>query len=975
MDGASSPRPSGKETPEWLRYSGASSSSGSAESSVRRAASPEMPGPSYRDALRGKAPASVPVASPRRAAPSGFMADARRSHPLPAPQLLRRGRPVPSGPGRAPVVDEDGFTQVVHRRGWRRQAAPPRREARPVPADLVGLCFNCFAPGHVAAACRNPPKCIRCRREGHRARTCKRPRSPPEGAPSGKRPGRVGVTPSCRPPLGTSGHFPPPPPPPPLPAHGARGTSSSSGTPPPSASYTPPGSLAASTPSGSVVVTSGCAASPGREGRALSSSVGRDAPPLPAGAGRGSRPSSPPSPDAPGARHRRPEVEICVIPWSPVIEANEQALGSALVAMVAGTRPEVSSAQVELYLLDHFHLGSEDAEVRRYSPDDFLIVFRRRIDADRVLHAEHPANAAFTLTFRRWRREARAVSTPLLFKVLLELRGVPAHLWEVDIAQRIVGASCLIIQAAPETTSRRDMQVFTVAAWAVDPDLVARNVVLVVPEKEPPFVSGNLFLRPEELMHSSKATLRYRVAVKVREVQDWHQQDSSSDDEGRRGGGGGDEDDDDFDPGFHPGSRSSRPWPRRHRFRPGGAGDAATRWPTARGCDSALGWWGHEANHSGRIATGRGRAGEAAEHWAAAPPRRPGRSRCLRRPKQRRQVWVARSKPRHDEISGAEKLKQKPSGKALQDDSSGERADIRAVAAASVSVDPAGASQDGTSASHPCPSRDKTGGSGPYEKDLFCPLPERWSPPQRWDPMQLEASSIQTPSLIANLVPVGMVFDRILGAFGPAGPRQASGPVLEAVTFSDVRPVQLEGPSREPIPQPSDVLPVSFCLSPVMSPLREQDPTAEAPLLVSPESRRNITMTRGSPPRDGDEPLSALEFADLCSRPLPEPIIIISPPRRKPRKSFQESLLPRRSPRIAMKTRGRVSNPVVAAQNVLMRKLGIITENGEPDADAVQIYSDLCATGLSNDNAEAIDELFPDHIPVDDEFEEDEELQ
>ncbi|CAO2185742.1 unnamed protein product [Urochloa humidicola] len=669
--------------------------------------------------------------------------------------------------------------------------------------------------------------------------------------------------------------------------------------------------------------------------------------------------------------------------------------------MVAGTRPQVSRAQVELYLQEHFQLGLEDAEVRLYHPDDFLIVFRRRIDADRVLHAEHPANAPFRLTFRRWRREARANASPLLFKVLLELRVVPAHLWEVDIAQRIVGSSCLIIQAAPEVTSRRNMRVFTVAAWAVDPDLVSRNVVLVVPEKEPPFTSGNLLLRPEEIIHSSRATLRYRVSVRVCEVQDWHQADSSSGEDGRRGGGDSD-DDDDSDPGFHPGARrggSFRPWPRRHRFPPGGDGGNGSAWPTARGCDSALGWWGHRAEFIDRSAPcsrggwcGERRSSEEDDRRRRPAPRR-ARSRPRRAPR-RRKVWVARSNGRQGEVSGAEKEKQKSPVKAREAEVVADPDDFSAVAAMSVSVDPGMDNTDGTKGPHSCPLE-----PGLVEKDLFCLHVEQGSPPQRWDPMQLEASSVRPRPQAAITVPVGMAFERILDALGPAGPRRDSGPVFEAITFDDVRPVQMDRPQvqdvhdlqqeGEPMLPPCSLaqgvawpspgtIPLPGTVPPPPPPVPSFSGSGSpdaAPFLVSPASRRNITTTRGSPPRSGEEPLSATEFADLCSRPLPEPIIMISPPRRRPRQLFRESLLPRRSPRLAMKSRGRVSNPLVAAQNVLMRKLGIITEEVEPDARAVQQYSELCASGLSDANAEAIDELFPEHIPENDELGDEEELQ
>jgi hypothetical protein len=72
--------------------------------------------------------------------------------------------------------DADGFREVHSRRRWRRRWRrwqPPRpRSSRPVPKDLVGLCFNCLRSSHIRADCGFPSRCRTCRTEGHRARHC-----------------------------------------------------------------------------------------------------------------------------------------------------------------------------------------------------------------------------------------------------------------------------------------------------------------------------------------------------------------------------------------------------------------------------------------------------------------------------------------------------------------------------------------------------------------------------------------------------------------------------------------------------------------------------------------------------------------------------------------------------------------------------------------------------------------------------------
>jgi len=126
--------------------------------------------------------------SPART-PDGFMADAHRSGHAPSRSFY------------PPLVDEEGFRRVVSRRRLREllavrphpsvsadrsprtwwgdaSTAWPIRVRRPVPADLVGRCFNCLAFDHVASQCIHPSRCLRCEKVGHVAKNCNRPRFP-----------------------------------------------------------------------------------------------------------------------------------------------------------------------------------------------------------------------------------------------------------------------------------------------------------------------------------------------------------------------------------------------------------------------------------------------------------------------------------------------------------------------------------------------------------------------------------------------------------------------------------------------------------------------------------------------------------------------------------------------------------------------------------------------------------------------------
>lgn len=96
---------------------------------------------------------------------------------------------------------------------------------------------------------------------------------------------------------------------------------------------------------------------------------------------------------------------------------------------------------------------------------------------------------------------------------------------------------------------------------------------------EPP-----LFLREHEVIHSDLAFMRYRVQIRIIQVQDWNEPPSSPSD-----GGPGPDDSDDPEWGFGVGGRSG-PWPRSDRFAGDDAGgdaeDGAAPEP-----DPALGSW------------------------------------------------------------------------------------------------------------------------------------------------------------------------------------------------------------------------------------------------------------------------------------------------------------------------------------------------------------------------------------------------
>jgi hypothetical protein len=85
------------------------------------------------------------------------------------------------------------------------------------------------------------------------------------------------------------------------------------------------------------------------------------------------------------------------------------------------------------------------------------------------------------------------------------------------------------------------------------------------------------------------------------------------------------------------------------------------------------------------------------------------------------------------------------------------------------------------------------------------------------------------------------------------------------------------------------------------------------------------------------------------------------PPRRQARRSCAAFVLPHHSTRLAKKA-GRRMPAVAAAQNVIMWKLGLAS-NEHIETEDFSAYINLFRDGLSEDQARMIDELFMDKPP------------
>jgi hypothetical protein len=127
-------------------------------------------------------------------------------------------------------------------------------------------------------------------------------------------------------------------------------------------------------------------------------------------------------------------------------------------------------------------LGIMDATVHRHEPEDFVVRFARREDAERVLHTRIH-DPPFLLIWHPWRRTAMASASFFRYRVLVGMTRVPLHARSLSVAQRILGRACARIELAPpESIPEDDDREFFVAAWCMDPSFVPEEEIIFIPE-------------------------------------------------------------------------------------------------------------------------------------------------------------------------------------------------------------------------------------------------------------------------------------------------------------------------------------------------------------------------------------------------------------------------------------------------------------------------------------------------------------
>jgi len=155
--------------------------------------------------------------------------------------------------------------------------------------------------------------------------------------------------------------------------------------------------------------------------------------------------------------------------------------------LVVGDPTAVSVDGLVAELARRYDLPASSMMMHRLSPNEFLLVLSNEDDDVRVYNEERPIQISqITLHCRRWSRFMKATGVTLPHLVDVEIRGIPAHVWELDTAEHLLDEWCWVRALHPDTVDRRDYSTFRLSAWCSHPEEIPAAMDLVVVEPPAP---------------------------------------------------------------------------------------------------------------------------------------------------------------------------------------------------------------------------------------------------------------------------------------------------------------------------------------------------------------------------------------------------------------------------------------------------------------------------------------------------------
>jgi hypothetical protein len=123
--------------------------------------------------------------------------------------------------------------------------------------------------------------------------------------------------------------------------------------------------------------------------------------------------------------------------------------------------------------------------LRRASSSSYLLVLPGLPLVERLVGLRQPISSSefnFSLLCKCWSRLSGAQGCVLPFLIDIELRGIPNHVWETSIVDRLLSPHAWVQQVHPDTLGLVDLSCFRCLAWSTDPSTLPSSRELWVVE-------------------------------------------------------------------------------------------------------------------------------------------------------------------------------------------------------------------------------------------------------------------------------------------------------------------------------------------------------------------------------------------------------------------------------------------------------------------------------------------------------------
>ncbi|XP_022679723.1 leucine-rich repeat extensin-like protein 5 [Setaria italica] len=207
------------------------------------------------------------------------------------------------------------------------------------------------------------------------------------------------------------------------------------------------------------------------------------------------------------------------------MDAEEERLRFSLLAAAPGAPADLPIEGFRRAIAELPVAGSDNFSVRQFWPESFLVSFTSQRARDAAMDARFVQVGDLRFSLRPWTRLVRANAGSCLFRVSLELDGIPAHAWCARTARKILAPGCWVEQVASAPGDGLNLRVMKVQGWTDDLARIPKRCRLWIVEHEQQVsyddpMMQSIWGNPPPYLRQKKG-LFYDIVIRLRHVADF----------------------------------------------------------------------------------------------------------------------------------------------------------------------------------------------------------------------------------------------------------------------------------------------------------------------------------------------------------------------------------------------------------------------------------------------------------------------